>query len=180
MFMQDNAAYQSAKRASEFLQQLGFSERRLMKQPACSPDSNPIENIYIVLKRQVYRDGRQLSSKDALWQAILDAARAIIAEQILSLMGSMGKRLRTIISNRGSYIIIIIKKEWQCKASRGRLTPYQSENPSPTLPTYRGKEEKRKIVEDKKGESNQANKKALNLLLETIEYGVSQIVPERY
>ena len=33
-----------------------------------------------------------------------------------------------------------------------KLTPYQSENPSPTLTTYRGKEEK--IVEDKKGERN--------------------------
>ena len=51
-------------------------------------------------------------------------------------------------------IIIIIKKYWQCKAGRGRLTPYQSEDPSPTAPTCRGKEEKGKIVEDKKGESN--------------------------
>ena len=51
-------------------------------------------------------------------------------------------------------IIIIIKKDWQCKAGRGRLTPHQSEDPSPTLPTYRGKEEKGKIVKDKKGESN--------------------------
>ena len=51
-------------------------------------------------------------------------------------------------------IIIIIKKDWQCKAERGRLPPYQSEDPCPTLPTYRGKEEKGKIVEDKKVESN--------------------------
>ena len=50
-------------------------------------------------------------------------------------------------------IIIIIKKDWQCKAGRGRLTPYQSEDPSPTLPTYRGKEERGKIVEEKNGES---------------------------
>ena len=35
-----------------------------------------------------------------------------------------------------------------------RLTPYQSKDPSPTLRTYRGKEEKGKIVEDKKGENN--------------------------
>ena len=62
-------------------------------------------------------------------------------------------------------IFIIIKKDWQCKAGRERLTPYQSEDPSPTLPTYRGKEEKGKIVEVKKGESNLANKKALDLLL---------------
>ena len=51
-------------------------------------------------------------------------------------------------------IIIIIHKDWQCKARRERLTPYQSEDPSPTLPTYKGKEEEGKIVEDKKGESN--------------------------
>ena len=62
-------------------------------------------------------------------------------------------------------IIIIIKKYWQCKAGRGRLTPFESADPSPTLPTYRGKEDKGKIVEDKKGESNYANKKALDLLL---------------
>ena len=51
-------------------------------------------------------------------------------------------------------IIIILKKDGQCKAGRGRLIPYQSKDPSPTLPTYRGKEEKEKKVEGKKGESN--------------------------
>ena len=56
--------------------------------------------------------------------------------------------------SNNTFIIIIIKKDWQCKAGRGRLTPYQSGDPGPTLPTYRGKEEKGKIVEDKKGESN--------------------------
>ena len=58
------------------------------------------------------------------------------------------------MSVRQMSIIIIIKKDWQRKAGTGRLTPYQSEDPSPTLPTYRGKEEKGNIVEDKKGESN--------------------------
>ena len=33
------------------------------------------------------------------------------------------------------------------------MTPYQFEDSSHTLPTVRGKEEKGKIVEDKKGES---------------------------
>ena len=52
------------------------------------------------------------------------------------------------------FLFLLLKKNWQCKAERGRLPPYQSEDPSPTLPTYRGKEEKGKIVEDKKVESN--------------------------
>ena len=96
-----------------------------MKWPACSPVLYPIENIWSVLKRQIYRDGRQISSEDALWEAILDAAReslallmllhvisllcpessyTTIAEQKFSLTGSMDKRLRTVISNGGSYI----------------------------------------------------------------------------
>ena len=46
--------------------------------------------------------------------------------------------------------IIIIKKEWQCKAGRERLTPYQSEDPNLTTPTHRMKEEKGKTAGDKK------------------------------
>ena len=41
-------------------------------------------------------------------------------------------------------IIIIIKKGQQCKAGREWYTPYQSEDPNPTIPTYRQKEEKGK------------------------------------
>ena len=47
-----------------------------------------------------------------------------------------------------TFIIIIIKKCRQCKAERKGYTPYQSEDPSPTIPTYRQKEEKGKKVED--------------------------------
>ena len=47
-------------------------------------------------------------------------------------------------------IIIIIKRGWQRKAGRERLTPYQSEDPNPTTPTHRKKEEKGKTVGDKK------------------------------
>ena len=51
-------------------------------------------------------------------------------------------------------IIIIIKRGWQCKAGRERLTPYQSEDPNPTAPTHRKKEEKGKTVGVKKGASS--------------------------
>ena len=78
-------------------------------------------------------------------------------------------------------IIIIIKNDWQCKAGRGRLTPYQSEDPSPTLPTYRGKEEKGKIFKPQKRTQQLGQQKGIGPALETrqshtIEYGVNQIV----
>ena len=41
-------------------------------------------------------------------------------------------------------IIIIIKNGQQCKAGKEWYTPYQSEDPSSTIPTYRQKEEKGK------------------------------------
>ena len=46
-------------------------------------------------------------------------------------------------------IIIIIKRGWHCKAGRERLAPSQSEDPNPTTPTHRKKEEKGKTVGDK-------------------------------
>ena len=51
-------------------------------------------------------------------------------------------------------IIIIIKRGRQCKAGKERLTPHQSEDPNPTTPTHRKKEEKGKTVGDKKGASS--------------------------
>ena len=47
-------------------------------------------------------------------------------------------------------IIIIIKRGWQCKAGRERLTSYESEDPNPTTSIHRKKEEKGKTVGDKK------------------------------
>ena len=41
-------------------------------------------------------------------------------------------------------IIIIIKRDWQCKAGRERSTPYQSEDPNPTTPTLERKKRKGK------------------------------------
>ena len=61
---------------------------------------------------------------------------------------------RTRSITKTLYIIIIIKRGWQCKAGRERLTPYQSEDPNPTTPTHRKKEEEGKTVGDKKGASS--------------------------
>ena len=47
-------------------------------------------------------------------------------------------------------IIIIIRKGRQCKAGRERLTLYQFEDPNPTTPTHRMKQDKGKTVGDKK------------------------------
>ena len=53
------------------------------------------------LEEAIFKKKCQFSSKDVLWETILDAASAITAEQILSLVE---KILRAVISNDGNYI----------------------------------------------------------------------------
>ena len=72
------------------------------------------------------------------------------------------------VTRTGRILLLLLKKCWQCKAGRERLTPYQSEDPRPTTPTHRIKEEKVKTVGDKKGASSYTNKKALALLLKSV------------
>ena len=88
----------------------------------------------------------------------------IIAHGVQGIINAECSQLGSFIV-QNSVIIVSIKKGWQCNAVRERLTPCQSEDPSPTIPTHRMKEEKGKTVEDKKEASSSANKMALALLL---------------
>ena len=62
---------------------------------------------------------------------------------------------------------ITINRDRQCKVERAWYTPYQSEDHSPTIPTYRQKEEKGKKSTRlySRGRAAWANKKTLALLL---------------
>ena len=57
--------------------QICVKEARLMLWPACSPDLNPIENFWSMLKRKIYEEGKQYSSKNCLWEAIQSCAAAV-------------------------------------------------------------------------------------------------------
>ena len=65
-----------------FLEKLGFKDEKLMIWPPVSPDLNPIENYWSILKRHTYSGGRQYNSKDELWDGICKAVKNIGADQI--------------------------------------------------------------------------------------------------
>ncbi|MEM9078998.1 MAG: transposase [Bacteroidota bacterium] len=104
IFMHDNAPSHSAKATTAYLASIGIKGKSLMTWPPCSPDLNPIEQLWSILKRKVYEGGQQYNSKDVLWRKVEEAARAIRPSEIKKLTESMDKRLFKVISNHGSYV----------------------------------------------------------------------------
>ena len=104
IFQQDNATSHTSLYTRTWLEQKGISGEKLMTWPPNSPDLNCIENFWSILKREVYSEGRQFSSKNELWEAIKVAATKIKAETIKKLTSSMDKRLIELIQKKGKKI----------------------------------------------------------------------------
>ena len=80
--MQNNAPSHAPRFTVEYLAKIGFKSEKLMTWPSSSPDLNPIENFWSLLKRKLYTGGKQYASKDELWDSILQSAQSIGAEEI--------------------------------------------------------------------------------------------------
>ena len=70
IFQQDNAAIHNASITKKYLLE---QKIRLLDHPACSPDLNPIENLWGLIVAKVYEGGRQHSAISELKNAIFDA-----------------------------------------------------------------------------------------------------------
>ena len=104
IFMHDNAPSHAAKATTTFLKSLGFMNDTLMVWPPNSPDLNPIENLWSIIKRQVYVDGKQYSSKMDLWMAIKESAACIPKSTIKKLTDSVNDRLFDVIRLHGAHV----------------------------------------------------------------------------
>jgi transposase len=100
----DNAPSHAAKATTTFLKSLGFMNDTLMVWPPNSPDLNPIENLWSIIKRQVYADGKQYSSKNDLWMAIKESAASIPKYTIKKLTDSVNDRLFDVIRLHGAHV----------------------------------------------------------------------------
>ncbi|CAK9801712.1 Transposable element Tc3 transposase [Anthophora plagiata] len=72
-----------------------------MPWPSKSPDLNPIENLWGILARKVYTNGKQYSNTMELKNGIKEAWSQIESETLHKLIYSMPKRIFEIIKNKG-------------------------------------------------------------------------------
>ncbi|KAE8903044.1 hypothetical protein PF003_g12711 [Phytophthora fragariae] len=79
VFQQDNATIHTSRETTAFFEEQGV---QVMDWPARSPDLNPIENLWAIMSRDVYRDGRQYDSVASLTKALHTACNNISSETI--------------------------------------------------------------------------------------------------
>ena len=70
IFQQDNAAIYNSLITKKYLLE---QKIRLPDHPACSPDLNPVENVWGLIVAKAYERSRQYSAISELKNAILDA-----------------------------------------------------------------------------------------------------------
>ena len=75
--MHDNAPSNAPKNSMSYQASTGIFGSRIKNWPQAPPDSNPIENFLVFIKRNVYAENKQFHSKDDLWRAIVNAAKEI-------------------------------------------------------------------------------------------------------
>ncbi|GMF17422.1 unnamed protein product [Phytophthora fragariaefolia] len=98
IFQQDNPSIHTSKRTAEFFEE---QEVLVMKWPARSPDLNPIENLWAILSRTVYDNGKkQYSSVSELREAVLAAWESVDQATLATLVDSMPKRLVEVLEKK--------------------------------------------------------------------------------
>jgi transposase len=90
LFQQDNAPVHRAKANKPWFNR---NKIKVIKWPSLSPDLNPIENLWGLLARRVYAEGKQFSSKEELKKAITREWSKITLKEIRDLIASMPDRV---------------------------------------------------------------------------------------
>ena len=106
-FQQDNASIHTAKAVESFLLEHKVS---ILEWPPYSPDLNPIEHVWNLLKRRLFKlfpylfDLKQnLADIEEFKECLQKAWATITQEEIRDLIDSMPRRLAAVIEAKGWY-----------------------------------------------------------------------------
>lgn len=101
IYQQDNAAIHVSKLAKAWF---SVKDIELLDWPARSPDLNPIENLWGILARRVYHNGRKFSTIQELEVAVRHYWREISQELLDNLVNSMPNRVFKLVTKNGKQI----------------------------------------------------------------------------
>lgn len=99
-FQHDNASIHAARHTKKFLKDKKIP---VLEWAACSPDLNPIENVWSLLSRSVYANGRQFNNVKELKTQIEEEWNKIDRRVIRNHIESMENRLQQVILEKGGH-----------------------------------------------------------------------------
>jgi transposase len=100
VFQQDNASIHTARIIKDY-----FSQQQLtiLEWPANSPDLNPIENLWAIIKRRLDQFEYRPKTFDELWEQVQQVWEKIGLEDIQSLYESLPNRIEQVLKRKGGY-----------------------------------------------------------------------------
>lgn len=101
IFQQDNAPILTSQCTKAWF---GRENINILEWPSCSPDLNPIENVWGVMMRRVYANGKQYMLVDGLQSAIVDCWFTLETELLPKLVMDMKERVFEVIESNGKRI----------------------------------------------------------------------------
>lgn len=100
-FQQDNAPVHKARSTLEYFAKHGV--QLFDNWPSKSPDMNIIENVWSMLARKVYENGRQYDTKEELKKAVEAAWQNLTQDKIHSLYDSLPRRIIALHDAKGKW-----------------------------------------------------------------------------
>ena len=100
IFQHDNDPKHTAKKTKQFLKDNNIT---ILDWPSCSPDLNPIENVWKILKERVHKH-KSKNSKEFV-KNIITEWNNFDRKILKSLINSMPLRIRKVIENDGDFIM---------------------------------------------------------------------------
>ncbi len=101
IFMQDNCSIHKAKTVMDHLAQ---KEIQTLDWPPQSPDLNPIENVWAIIKQKLYQNNRPPATKDELIRQVFEIWESFDETLLQRLSDSFPKRLRDVITKKGQWL----------------------------------------------------------------------------
>lgn len=97
-YQQDNARMHVSRETKAW-----FAAKKIatLDWPACSPDMNPMENLWAIISRRVYANAHQYNNERELKNAIQAAYDSVDKKSIETLILSMPKRISELLQKRG-------------------------------------------------------------------------------
>lgn len=101
IWMDDGAAYHTSKFTRKFCRDAGFLR---MKWPTQSPDLNPIENLWRIIKIRISGRRHRIRNVDEMKVAIQEEWERLTEEDFQKCIESMPKRCKLVIKGKGGCI----------------------------------------------------------------------------